>query len=81
MRIDAEGAQVPAKALTLGKLSKLSAGSTNCFSNFAAKTTRIVRARIQIPTQSTPPTPGARSTLNTKKTPSSVLLSRRMAKS
>jgi hypothetical protein len=29
--IDAEGAQVPAKALTLGKLSKLSAWSTNFF--------------------------------------------------
>ena len=39
--VDVERAQVPAKALTLGKLS---AWSINFFSNFAAKTTRIVLA-------------------------------------
>ena len=60
MPVDAERAQVPAKALILGKLSKLSAWSTNFFSNFAAKTTRIVCARIQIPGLPTRPTPGAR---------------------
>jgi len=58
--IDVERAQVPAKALILGKLSKLSQWSTNFFSNFAAKTTRTVRARIQMTTLTTRPTPGAR---------------------
>ena len=57
VRLDPERAQVPAKALKLGKLSKLSSWSTNFFSNFAVKTTRIVRARIHL---GTPPTPGAR---------------------
>ncbi len=63
MRVDRERAQVPAKALILGKLSKLSVWSVwsiKFFSNFAAKTTRIARARIQGPTLSTRPTPGAR---------------------
>ena len=46
VRLDAERAQVPAKALMLGNLSKLSAWSTEFFSNFAAKTTRIARARM-----------------------------------
>ena len=60
MRLDAERAQVLAKDLILGKLSKLSAWRINFFSNFAAKTTRTVRARIQMTTLTTWPTPGAR---------------------
>jgi hypothetical protein len=43
VRIDPERAQVPGKASILGKLS---AWSTNFFNNFAAKTTRIARARM-----------------------------------
>ena len=60
VRLDVERAQVPAKALILDKLSELSAWSTNFFSNFAGKTTRIVRARIQVTALATRPTPGAR---------------------
>ncbi len=56
MRVDAERAQVPAK-LILGKVSKLSVWSIKVFSNFAAKTIRIARARIQIPALGTRPTP------------------------
>ncbi len=44
VRVDAERAQVPAKALILGKLSKLSAWNTKFLSNLAAKATRIARA-------------------------------------
>ncbi len=60
VRIDAERAQVPAKALMLGNLSKLSAWSTEFFSNFAANTTRIARAHIQLSPLGTRPTPCAR---------------------
>jgi len=42
------GLLVPVKDLVLGKVSKVSKWSTNSLSNFAAKATRIVRARIDV---------------------------------
>ena len=67
MRVVVERAQVPAKALIPRKLSEPSAWSINFLSNFAAKTTRIVRASSKKnllfrtePTFLTWPTPHAR---------------------
>ena len=60
VRIDPERAQVPAKALILGKLSELSAWNTNFLSNLAAKTTRIVRANSRVGVTWRRPIPSAR---------------------